>query len=50
MSRQPATSHTDTAELRQEVIRTCLLMRDRLGYFVGTWGNISVRVEDGACW
>jgi L-fuculose-phosphate aldolase len=22
-------------------------MRDRLGYFVGTWGNVSVRVEDG---
>jgi L-fuculose-phosphate aldolase len=22
-------------------------MRDRLGYFVGTWGNISVRVTDG---
>ncbi len=48
MSRQPATSHTDSVELRQEVIRTCLLMRDRLGYFIGTWGNISVRVEDGA--
>jgi L-fuculose-phosphate aldolase len=22
-------------------------MRDRLGYFVGTWGNISVRIEGG---
>jgi L-fuculose-phosphate aldolase len=37
----------DTRELREAIIATCLLMRDRLGYFVGTWGNISVRVEDG---
>jgi L-ribulose-5-phosphate 4-epimerase len=37
----------DTSELREEIIRACLFMRDRLGYFVGTWGNMSVRVEDG---
>ena len=47
MSRQAVTIHQDTLELRQAVIRTCLFMRDRLGYFVGTWGNISVRLEDG---
>ncbi len=47
MTPQPATTHHDTAELRQAVIRTCLVMRDRLGYFIGTWGNISVRLEDG---
>jgi len=37
----------DTAELRQQVIDTCFYMRDRLGYFVSTWGNISVRVHEG---
>ena len=47
MSQQTAPICQDTTELRQAVIRACLLMRDRLGYFVGTWGNISARVEDG---
>ncbi len=37
----------DTAELRDQVIENCLYMRDVLGYFFGTWGNISVRVRDG---
>ena len=37
----------DTVALRQEVIAACFFMRDRLGYFIGTWGNISVRVQDG---
>jgi L-fuculose-phosphate aldolase len=37
----------DTRELRQKVLETCFLMRDSLGFFIGTWGNISVRVEDG---
>jgi L-fuculose-phosphate aldolase len=36
----------DTAELRQEVIRTCRQMCD-LGYFLGTWGNVGVRVTNG---
>jgi L-ribulose-5-phosphate 4-epimerase len=36
----------DTAELRQEVIRTCLRMSE-LGYFLGTWGNVGVRVGGG---
>jgi L-fuculose-phosphate aldolase len=31
---------------RQEMIATCLRMWS-LGYFIGTWGNISVRVEEG---
>ena len=47
MSRQAVTIHQDTIELRQEVIRTCLFVRDQVGYFVGTWGNISVRLENG---
>ena len=47
MSQPSGVIHQDTTELRQAIIRTCLLMRDRLGYFIGTWGNISVRVEDG---
>jgi len=37
----------DTVELRQQVIDTCFYMRDRLGYFVSTWGNIAVRVDEG---
>ncbi len=47
MSQPAVTIHRDTPELRQAIIRTCLFMRDRLGYFVGTWGNISVRLEAG---
>lgn len=37
----------DSKALREKVIATCFDMRDRLGYFVGTWGNISVRLGDG---
>jgi len=37
----------DTRQLREEVIKTCFLMRDKLGYFLDTWGNISVRVREG---
>ena len=37
----------DTLKLRKKVIDTCLFMKDKLGFFIGTWGNISVRVEDG---
>ena len=47
MIHQNATPCRDSAALREEVIRACFFMRDRLGYFVGTWGNISVRLEDG---
>ncbi|MHC4445839.1 MAG: class II aldolase/adducin family protein [Planctomycetota bacterium] len=47
MTRQPVTPFADTPEFRRDVIETCFYMRDRLGYFVSTWGNISVRLEDG---
>ena len=47
MADQPITPFRDTTELRQEVIDTCFYMRDVLGYFVGTWGNIGVRLETG---
>jgi L-fuculose-phosphate aldolase len=32
--------------LKREMIRTCRLLEKR-GYFIGTWGNISVRVPEG---
>lgn len=47
MTYPPATPLNDTVALREEVIRACFFLRDRLGYFIGTWGNISVRVEEG---
>ena len=47
MTEQTAPICSDSDELREAIIRACLFMRDRLGYFVGTWGNISVRVQDG---
>jgi len=36
----------DVRALRQEIVDACLRMC-RLGYFIGTWGNISVRVRQG---
>lgn len=36
----------DCDELRQEVIEACLTLRT-WGHFVGTWGNIGVRVRQG---
>ena len=36
----------DTIELRQQIINTCLWMRER-GLVFGTWGNISVRLDEG---
>lgn len=36
----------DGRDLRQEIIDTCLWLKDK-GYLFGTWGNISVRVENG---
>ncbi len=47
MEVESATPLHDTADLRRQVISTCLFLRDKLGYFIGTWGNISVRVEEG---
>jgi L-fuculose-phosphate aldolase len=32
--------------LKQEMIEKCRLL-EKLGYFIGTWGNISVRVPEG---
>jgi len=36
----------DTPELRHEIIAACRRLSD-LGFCIGTWGNISVRVTDG---
>ena len=36
----------DNLELRQKVIETCCKLRSA-GYVFGTWGNISVRLDDG---
>jgi L-fuculose-phosphate aldolase len=36
----------DSKELRQKVIDTCLTLREQ-GYMFGTWGNVSVRLDDG---
>ena len=47
MTNPAVTPFQDTTELRREVIAACFYMRDRLGYFVGTWGNISVRLAEG---
>jgi len=47
MANEPITPFQDTRELRQAVLDTCFLMRDTLGYFVGTWGNISARLKEG---
>ena len=40
-----ATTMYGAAEIRQGIIEACLLCC-RMGYFVGTWGNISVRYRD----
>ena len=47
MTHPAVTPPDDSLALRRDVIAACFYMRDRLGYFVGTWGNISVRVTDG---
>ena len=47
MCHDSTTACRDSVAIREQVIRTCFFMRDRLGYFVGTWGNISVRLDDG---
>lgn len=36
----------DTGTLRGEIIAVCLFMQ-RLNYFIGTWGNVSVRLSEG---
>jgi L-fuculose-phosphate aldolase len=47
MAQPPVSPPPDSIELRWEVIRACFSLRDRLGYFMGTWGSVSVRLEDG---
>lgn len=39
-------SHFPHFELKQEIIATCRAM-ERIGHFVGTWGNVSARVPEG---
>lgn len=34
------------SNLKREMIEKCRLL-ERIGYFIGTWGNISVRVPEG---
>jgi L-fuculose-phosphate aldolase len=41
-----ATPLEDTLSVRAEVIDTCRKLHE-LGHFIGTWGNISVRLTDG---
>lgn len=40
------TAAKDTLQLRKDIIQACLFLSEK-GHFIGTWGNISVRVEDG---
>ncbi len=47
MANEPIQPLADTVELRRRVLETCFFMRDTLAYFVGTWGNMSVRTEEG---
>ena len=36
----------DTIEVRQQIVDVCLFL-NKTDYFVGTWGNISVRTDEG---
>ena len=47
MTKPVAEPYKDTLGVRERVIEACFQMRDQLGYFIGTWGNISVRVKEG---
>jgi L-fuculose-phosphate aldolase len=47
MKYEPVKPFKDSNDLRKQIIKTCLDMRDKYGFFIGTWGNISVRVEEG---
>lgn len=39
-------ARNDYESLKRSVIEKCLLL-EKMGYFIGTWGNISVRVDEG---
>jgi L-fuculose-phosphate aldolase len=41
-----ATVFTDTLELRLELIQACRYLSS-LGFCIGTWGNLSIRVNEG---
>lgn len=41
-----AVPQTDTQELRQRIIEACHFLTD-IGFFIGTWGNIGVRLFEG---
>ncbi len=43
----PVIPANDGIELRWEVVRACGLLKDRLGYFLGNWGSVAVRVQGG---
>ena len=46
---QPMTEQSapkDNRELREEIIDACLYL-SKLGFCIGTWGNVSVRVQEG---
>jgi len=47
MIHSPVIPAVDGIELRWELIRACSLLGNRLGYFIGTWGSVAVRVQDG---
>ena len=42
----PMTPLEDTEQLRKDVIRMCLRLREK-GHFIGTWGNLGIRVVEG---
>ncbi len=46
MKEQIITPLQDTPQLRGDIIRACRTLTD-LGFCIGTWGNVSVRVESG---
>ncbi len=42
----PPPAPPDSVDLRRQVVDTCLQMC-RLGFFIGSWGNVAVRVAEG---
>ena len=41
-----AETFSDTNELRRSLIDACISLTE-IGFFLGTWGNIGVRVKGG---
>lgn len=46
MKMEPIAPCMDTPELREEIIQACIFLMD-IGFCIGTWGNIAMRVQDG---